>query len=337
MRIAGRDIGPSSPPYIIAEIGANHGGDLGRALRSIDAAKAVGADAVKFQAYTADTITLDCDHPSFTIKDGPWQGRRLYDLYKQCETPFEWFPMIAEHAKKLDITWFASAFDYSAVEMLDGLGVAAIKIASFELIDIPLIRYAASTHRPMILSTGMANDNEVREAAVAAGGNHALLYCISGYPAPASEANLWRLRMRGDGHVFGISDHTLGTEVPIAATALGANIIEKHFTVSRLWKTADMMFSLEPPEFKRMVDAVRLTWAACLPSTAMSEEPQRPLRRSLYVVEDMRVGELFNPCNVRSIRPGDGLPPVSINLIIGKHATRDIARGTPLTRDMVSE
>jgi len=337
MKIAGREIGPSEPPYIVAEIGANHGGELGRALRLIEAAKAAGADAVKLQAYTADTITLDCDGPGFRLTEGPWQGWNLHDLYAKCQTPFDWFPAIAAHARKVGITWFASAFDPSAIDMLVKLDVPAIKIASFELVDLPLIRYAAATGKPLILSLGMASDEEFMAAAAAAHGaldNRIFLHCISGYPTPATEANLWRI-MRGMN--IGISDHTIGIEVPVAATALGAWMIEKHLTMSHRRKTPDSMFSLEPVEFKRMTDAVRTVWQALQPSAAASEAPQRVLRRSLYAVTDIAAGEPFTPANVRSIRPGHGLPPKEIDKVLGKTAARAIARGTPLSWDLVAK
>lgn len=338
MNIAGREIGPNNPPYIVCEVGANHGGDLGRALRLIEAAKAAGADAVKFQAYTADTITLDCDGPDFRIDSGPWQGWRLYDLYKKCQTPFEWFPKIAEHARKIGITWFASAFDPTAVDMLVALDVPAIKIASFELVDLPLIRYAAATGKPLILSIGMASDNEIDEAAVAAipaFNNRIFLSCISGYPTPIKESNLWRLRSY-NGMNIGISDHTIGIEIPVAATALGVWMIEKHFTLSHRRLTPDSMFSTEPVQFADMVRAVRRTWDALQPHMPTSEASQRPLRRSLYVVADIKAGEQFTAANVCSIRPGHGLPPKEIDQVLGKTATRDIARGTALVSDMVS-
>jgi pseudaminic acid synthase len=341
MKIAGREIGPSKPPYIVAEVGANHGGELDRALRLIEAAKAAGADAVKLQAYTADTITLDCDGPGFRLTEGPWQGWNLYDLYAKCQTPFEWFPAIAAHARKVGIPWFASAFDFSAIDMLLGLDVPAIKIASFELVDLPLIRYAADTGKPLILSTGMARDSDIDDAIAVTGDNPniAILHCVSGYPTPIEQANLSRFRMmwqqmwrRFD---IGISDHTIGIEVPVAATALGACMIEKHFTMSHRRKTPDSMFSLEPIEFKRMADAVRTVWQALQPGTAASEAPQRALRRSLYAVADIAAGEPFTAANVRSIRPGHGLPPKDIDAVLGKTAARAIARGTPLAWDMV--
>jgi N-acetylneuraminate synthase len=341
MKISNRLIGPDQPPYIVAEIGANHGGDLVRALRTMEAAKAAGADAVKFQAYEAQTITIN--HPSLIIEDGPWAGQTLFELYRRCETPFYWFPRIAEFAREIGITWFASVFDHSSVDMLAELNVPAFKIASFELVDLPLIRYAAEKGKPMILSTGMADDEEVDEAVGAVRSRFnmqiAVLHCVSGYPTPESEANLpFMSDMRtllGRTVQVGISDHTTGIEVPIAATALRARIIEKHFTLNRDRATADATFSLEPKEFELMVDAVRRTWAAMQCSQSASEVSSLSLRRSLYAVADIAAGEFFTPDNTRSIRPGAGLPPKEINMVIGRTAACVIPRGTPLTWDMV--
>lgn len=341
MKIGAREIGPGHPPFIIAEIGANHGGDLKRALYMMEAAKAFGADCVKFQAYEADTITLDHGGPGFRIEDGPWAGHRLYDLYRKCQTPFGWFPKIAEHARHIGVTWFASAFDNTAVDLLVELDAPAIKIASFEIVDLPLIRHAAATGKPIILSTGMASNEEISDANWAIGPRWrhdvAFLHCVSGYPTPAHEANLGRLReFCSWGYPAGLSDHTTGTDIPIAATALGACLIEKHFTLPGL-VTEDSAFSLEPAEFAQMVRAVRSTWAALQPSRAASEQSSRPLRRSLYAVADIAAGEEFSTTNVRSIRPGHGLPPKEIDRLLGRTATRDVARGTPLASDMVAE
>lgn len=339
MKIGNREIGPGEPPYIVAEIGANHGGDLQRALRLIEAAKAAGADAVKFQAYTAETITLDSERPEFKIKDGPWQGWRLYDLYKLAQTPFAWFPQLAEHAEKVGVTWFASAFDPSAVDMLAELGAPAIKIASFELVDLPLISYAALTGLPIILSTGMATDAEIYAAANCVK-NPIVLHCVSGYPTPVWDSNLHRLRTWIDiwpATLHGLSDHTIGSDVPVAATVLGACMIEKHFTLSRDRHTPDAEFSLMPGEFRKMARAVSDIWCATRRRVAPieSEEVHRPLRRSLFAVQDIKAGELFTADNVRSIRPGDGLPPSAISHVLGYPANHDIARGTPLSWNVV--
>jgi pseudaminic acid synthase len=341
MKIGKHEIGQGHPPYIIAEIGANHGGNLERALRLIESAKAAGADAVKFQAYTADTITIDSQRDEFILKDGPWKGWKLYDLYKRCETPFGWFPRIAQHAKSCRIDWFASAFDESAVDVLDQLDSAAIKIASFEIIDLPLIKYAARTGRPLIISTGMADHEEIHEAVTMARHgfrrNVAVLHCVSGYPTPIDQARLdryWELRIHNC--PFGISDHSTGMEVPVAATALGATIIEKHFKLNDGPHSPDAAFSMEPIPFRKMADACRSIWKAMQPSSIPdSERPLRPLRPSLYAVEFIPAGERFTEQNVRSIRPGAGLPPAMLDEVLKHKAARPIKRGTPLSRDLL--
>lgn len=336
MQINGREIGPGHPPYIVAEIGGNHGGKVERAFELIDAAAACGADAVKFQCFEADTITIDCDRPEFIIESGPWMGQKLFDLYRKTQTPFHWFPDLKERAANAGITWFASVFDKSSVDLMVTLGAPAIKIASFELVDLPLIQYAAKTHKPLIISTGMAAPEEAQAAAgaVIAGHGHAsdmiFLDCVSAYPAPANEIGL--RQMHG---VAGISDHTIDPEVPIAATALGAAMIEKHFRLSFHPDTEDSAFSLDEIDFANMVRSVRLTWRAMQDSKVESEQPQRALRRSLFAVEDIAAGEVFSDANVRSIRPGHGLPPGEIARIRGRSAARAIARGEPLAWDMI--
>lgn len=343
MQIAGRPIGfETRPPYIVAEISSNHGGQLKLALELIRLAAEAGADAVKFQAYEADTITLPARRPEFFIKEGPWKGRYLHDLYAICQTPFRWFPELARCADDNGITWFASVFDRSSIDMLSRLHCPAYKIASFELVDLPLIRHVAATGKPMILSTGMASADEIHEAVLAAEPDKhdlAVLHCVSGYPTPPGEAHLgtldWLRAMYGRDCAIGISDHTTGVEVPIAATALGACIIEKHFK-SRAQKTEDAAFSLAPVAFKGMVQSVRNTWAAMQwPPRTGSEEPQRPLRRSLFAAADIEAGEIFTEANVRSVRPGDGLPPKELENVLGKKAACAIEYGTPLKWDLV--
>ncbi len=311
-----------------------------RAIELIDAAKACGADAVKFQAVTAETITLDCDRPEFRIDAGPWAGWNLFELYEKTETPFDWFPYIKARADEIGMTWFASVFDRSAVDLMDRLNAPAIKIASFELVDIPLIKYAAETGRPMILSTGMAGPLAIESALDATKpAPAALLHCVSAYPTPASEANLPRLATLR--HHFreipvGISDHG-GSEIPIAATALGASIIEKHFRLRHHPDTEDSPFSLDEEQFAAMTRGVRNTWDAMQARHGTGEESSRPLRRSLFCVADIKEGDLFSETNVRSIRPGHGAPPASIDMFIGKRAARDIARGEPARLDMIAE
>ena len=343
MKIAGREIGAGQPPYCIAEASCNHLGSLDEAKTLIRAAKISGADAIKFQAYTADTITLDCDSPDFIVKEGPWKGRRLYELYTVAQTPFEWFPALFEEAKRHGITALASVFDRTSIDLLEKLDCPAYKIASMEITDIPLIKYAAKTGKPLIISTGMASMQEIHDAipGFMKVDDLAFLHCISGYPTRFEEANLRRIHeiylsrsLWHDPHI-GISDHTLGWEVPVAATALGATIIEKHFIMSRFCGSEDAAFSLEPDEFAEMCMKVRQIWRAMQPGETKSEESSRQLRRSLYVVADMSAGEVFTEQNVRSIRPSYGLPPKNLPYILGQRAIKDIKRGTALSWSLV--
>lgn len=341
MKIAGREIGSTEPPYVIAEVSCCHGGSLERALELIDAAKTCGADAVKFQAVTADTITIDCDRPEFTIQEGPWAGRNLYKLYTETATPFDWFPILFERARKVGITIFASCFDPTSVDLMVELGAPAIKIASFEIVDIPLIRKAAATGLPLIISTGMADANEVSAAVKALEpypfNGHALLHCISEYPADPASADLLRIK-HGIRHGFidGLSDHSVGPEIPIAAVACGACIIEKHFRLSWHPDTEDSPFSLDETDFVEMVRHVRNTWAAMQPAPPDRHATHRPLRRSLFAVADIPAGAPFTADNVRSIRPGHGLPPGDIIHIIHATAARDIQRGEPMNWGMIA-
>jgi pseudaminic acid synthase len=343
--IKGRRISSEDPPYVIAEMSGNHNGDIGRALRLIDAAAAAGADAVKLQTYTADTITLDHDGPGFRLEGGLWAGRRLYDLYREAHTPWEWHPALFRHAAERGIAVFSSPFDASAIELLQSLDAPAYKIASFELVDLPLIERAARTGKPLIMSTGLATIGEIEDAVTCARGAGAkellLLHCTSGYPTPPAECNLRTLPhlAQSFGALAGLSDHTLGIEVPIAAVALGAVAIEKHFTLSRADGGPDAAFSLEAAELSALVKACRTAWEALGAidySLTPSEGKGRDLRRSLYVVADMAAGEAFGPGNLRSIRPGHGLPPKHWSQVIGRHASRAIRRGEPLDWSMVA-
>jgi len=336
MQISGRTIGCEQPPFIVAEVSCNHGGQREHALSLIRLAHEAGADAVKFQAYEASTITIESARPEFKIREGLWAGHDLHTLYRETQTPFRWFPELAEYAAEVGIIWFASVFDRSSVDMLMKLGCPAFKIASFELIDLPLIRYVAQTRKPMILSTGMANDDEITDALVYAGNEAALLHCVSGYPTPEAEANLERLQeLHSYFPLVGLSDHTVGIEAPIAATALGACIIEKHFK-PQWFKGPDAKFSLAPAAFKAMTTAVRNAWAMMQPGKRTSEEPMRALRRSLWVVREVAAGERFTSENVRSIRPGGGLAPKELDAVLGKMAASDIPRGTPLAAELIS-
>jgi N-acetylneuraminate synthase len=345
IRIGPRTIGPGHPVYIVAEISANHRQDYEEAVRLVRAAKEAGADAVKLQTLTPDTITLRSDQEPFRVGGGTlWDGRTLYDLYDETYMPWEWQPKLKGVATDLGLDLFSSPFDPTAVDFLERMGVPAYKVASFEVVDLPLIERMARTGKPILISTGMATEEEIAEAIKAArtAGAHelALLKCNSGYPAPAEEMNLrtipdMRERFRLP---VGLSDHTLGTEVPIAATCLGACIIEKHFTLSRGVPGADAAFSLEPAEFRSMVKGVRTVERALGRVTygpTAAEMKSLPFRRSLFVVEDVKAGAVFTEANVRSIRPSNGLPPRHLKEILGRKAARDIAKGTPLSWDLV--
>lgn len=342
--IAGRVIGPSHSPYFIAELSGNHKGELARAFRMIDAAKDAGADAVKLQTYTADTITIDHDGPGFLIKDGLWAGRTLYGLYQEAHTPWEWHGPIFDYAARIGIPIFSSPFDPTAVDLLEALGAPAFKIASFEIIDLPLIRYAARLGRPLILSTGMASIGEIGEAldvAREAGGPVLLLHCTSGYPTVPEDCALRTIPHMAEGFdvAVGLSDHTQGIAVPIAAVTLGATVIEKHFTLSRAEGGVDAEFSLEPAEFAAMVQACKTAFAAVGQvdyRIKPSEMSGLKSRRSLYVVEEVKGGDRLTERNIRSIRPGYGLLPKYLPEIVGRMAARDLKKGEPLAWSMVA-
>lgn len=337
--IAGRPIGPDQPPYVVAEMSANHRQDFDQAVKIIKAAAGAGADAVKLQTYTPDTITLRCDRPCFRIEGTPWAGRNLHELFQEAFTPWEWQPKLKRIAEGLGLQLFSSPFDPAAVDILQRMDVPAYKIASFELVDLPLLRRVAQTGKPIILSTGMATlaeiDEAVRTIRQAGGEQLALLKCTSAYPAPLDQMNLQTIPelARLFGVPVGLSDHTLELTVPVAAVALGASIVEKHLTLSRSNGGPDSLFSLEPHEFRAMAEAVRSARSAM--GTIFfgpSEEEQRlrRFRRSLFVVEDVRAGEPLTEKNIRSIRPADGLHPRCLEQILGRPAACDIPRGTPL-------
>jgi N-acetylneuraminate synthase len=345
--IAGRVIGPGAPPYLIAELSGNHMGELELALELLQAAKDAGADAAKIQTYTADTITIDHDGPEFRVDSGLWAGRTLHELYQEAHTPWDWHQALFAKAAEIGLPLFSSPFDSTAVELLTRLNAPAFKIASFELVDMGLIRCAAATGKPLIMSTGMANLDEIAEAvkvaraAQPASAGLALLHCTSGYPTPAGESNLQCIADLAErfGVVTGLSDHTLGIAVPVAAVALGAAIIEKHFTLTRAEGGVDAAFSLEPDEFRQMTEACRSAFDALgTPNYDLrpSEEGARKLRRSLYVVADISAGEAFTPENLRSIRPGLGLHTRYLDEILERQAAGDLQKGTPLSWDHVA-
>lgn len=344
--IAGRKIGPGEPAYIIAEMSANHNGSYDEAERIVRAAKDAGADALKLQTYTADTLTIDSDEPWFKIKGTLWDGNTLHKLYGQAFTPWEWQPKLKALADSLGLHCFSSPFDATAVDFLEKMSVPAHKVASFECVDIPLLRKIAATKKPVIVSTGMATredvDDAVRTLREAGSGPIALLKCTSAYPATPEEMNLLTIpdMAAAFGVPVGLSDHTMGHSVAVAARALGACLFEKHLTMSRKVKGPDSEFSLEPGEFKELVSAIRDTEKA-LGSVrygpAPREEASRVFRRSLFVVADMKAGDIFTDKTIRSIRPGYGLPTKHIDEVLGRRAAKAVKRGTPLSWDLVEK
>jgi len=346
ININGRMIGSGQPVYIIAEMSANHNQDFDQAVKTIHAVKASGADAVKLQTYTPDTITIDSEKEFFQIGKGTiWAGQKLYALYKKAYTPWEWQPKLKEIADDIGLDLFSSPFDHTAVDFLENMAVPAYKIASFELVDLPLIRRVARTGKPIIMSTGMATlaeiDEAVRTARKAGARQIALLKCTSAYPAPSEEMNLRTILHLAEAFQVpaGLSDHTQGIAIPVAAVALGACVVEKHFTLSRSIPGPDSAFSLEPHEFNVMVDAVRMAEKAVgsISYEATDQEAMsRVFRRSLFVVKDMAPGEVFTQENTRSIRPGHGLHPRYLETVCGRKAAQAIERGTPLSWELIS-
>lgn len=342
LSIDGRLISAERPPYIVAEVSANHNGSIDRAFQTILAAKAAGVDAVKIQSYTPDTMTIDSDSEDFRIHSGLWKGRTLYDLYGEAYTPYEWHARLFQFASDNGMTLFSSPFDETAVDLLESLNTPAYKVASFELTDLPLLRYMAATNKPMLMSTGMASSTEIGEAIEAArsGGCNeiALFHCVSSYPTPLEQMNLKAIKaLKREFNVeTGLSDHTLGNLASVAATALGASIIEKHFTLSRREGGVDSSFSLEPHEMEKLVSETRSTHSA-LGDGSFSrpeiEKENRVFRRSLYFVRDVAEGELITKAHIRRIRPGFGLEPKYHDDVIGKRATRRITRSERVTPD----
>jgi len=344
IEISGRRIGAQHSPYVIAEVSANHNGQLKNALKLIYEAKVAGADAVKLQTYRPDTITLDIDKEDFKIHGGLWDGRTLFDLYREAHMPWEWHKELFDYSRELGLTIFSSPFDASAIDLLEDLNAPAYKIASFEAVDLPLIRYAAKTGKPLIISTGLAGAEEIGEAIEAArcaGGKQlALLHCVSGYPAPAKDYNLRTVpeMAKRFGLPVGLSDHTLDITTSIASVAVGACIIEKHFTLDRRGGGPDDSFSLEPSDLKKLCVGVRDAWEAmgsacygCRPS----EEPNLKFRRSLYFVEDLKKGQVIKPSSIRSVRPGYGLSPKFMDNIVGRKVLEDVTFGTPTSFEVI--
>jgi N-acetylneuraminate synthase len=344
--INGHPIGPGLPVYVIAELSANHNHDMEQAVRLVHAAKEAGADAVKLQTYTPDTLTIRSDAEAFRVGKGSlWQGRTLYDLYNEAYMPWDWQPKLKALADSLPIDLFSSPFDPKAVDFLERMGVPAYKIASFEIVDIPLIEKIARTGKPLIISTGMATYEEIEEAVVSArkagAAQMILLKCTSAYPAPPEEMHLRTIPHLAQslGLPVGLSDHTLGIAAPVAAVALGACVIEKHFTLSRATPGPDSAFSLEPAEFKAMTEAIRTAEKAVGEisyGSSAKETANRMFRRSLFVVKSLKAGEVFTAESVRSIRPAMGLHPRCLREVLGRRASRDIPEGTPLDWSLIS-
>jgi pseudaminic acid synthase len=346
MNIAGRKIGRGYAPYIIAEMSANHNGNFNSALRLIDEAKIAGADAIKIQTYRPDTITLKSNLPDFQISEGLWSGRTLYELYAWAHTPWEWHKPLFEYSRKLEITIFSSPFDNTAVDLLEDLNAPAYKIASFEAIDLQLIKYVAQTGKPMIISTGMADSDEIQEAIVAArdGGckDLAILHCVSGYPAPPEDYNLRTIpdMIERFGLITGLSDHTLDNNTAITSVGLGASIIEKHFTLDRNGGGPDDIFSLEPEELKALCNSTKTAWQALGKvdySRKSSEIGNIKFRRSLYFTKDLNKGDVVSPNDIKSVRPGYGLHPKHFFDLIGRTLTSDVSYGTATKWSQFSE
>jgi len=338
-KIQGRHIGQKYPPFLIAELSGNHNGSIDTAFRIIEAAKVSGADAVKLQTYRPDTITLQSNRPDFQITEGPWKGYTLWDLYKWAHTPWEWHKELFDYARKLGITIFSSPFDPTAVDLLEDLGTPAYKVASFEAIDLPLIKYIAATGKPMIISTGMANAEEIQEALDAAreGGckQVALLHCVSGYPAPASDYNLKTIPDMAEryGTVVGLSDHTLDNATAVASVALGASIIEKHVTLDRNGGGPDDSFSLKPSDLAALCRDAKTAWEALGVvdyGQKSSEKGNVKFRRSLYFIKDLNKGEVITKNAVRSVRPGYGAAPKQIDEIVGMRTTSKVSAYSPV-------
>lgn len=346
MNISNRLISKSFSPYVIAELSANHNGNIEKAFQLINAAKKHGADAVKIQTYSPDTMTIDSNKEDFKIKSGLWKDYKLYDLYKDAHTPFEWHKDLFSYANKIGITLFSSPFDETAVDLLEDLGAPAYKVASFEICDIPLISYIARTKKPILMSTGMASLNEIEEAVITAknyGSKDILLFhCVSAYPAPIKEANLKNLVFLKEKFNLevGLSDHTIGNTAAIASVALGASAIEKHFTLDRSEKGPDSEFSVEPKELLELKEITHQTWLATKDSffkRSKTELENKVFRRSLYFVKDLKKGSIIQKNDIKRIRPGFGLEPKHQEKVIGKTLNKDVERGDSVSWDILDQ
>lgn len=341
----GRRIGEGEPPFIVAELSGNHNGDFDRAIRLADAAIDAGADAIKLQTYTADTLTIECDAPPFMIQEGPWAGRTLHDLYEWAHTPWEWHRPIFEHVISRGCFCFSTPFDLTSLALLEELDCPVYKIASFEIVDLPLIKAVAATGKPIVISTGMSSYQEISEALEAAWDSGCrsliLLHCVSGYPTPVDQIQAMSMQLLQDQFdvPVGISDHTLGTMVPVVCVSMGGCFVEKHVTLNRSDGGPDSGFSLEPSEFAEMANAVRQAWDILGSDHARvrpdCEIETRAFRRSLFFVKSVKAGEVISTDMIRSIRPGDGLMPKHLEDVLGGRASRDISRGTPVTWDLI--
>lgn len=344
IKIGDRKIGLDYFPYVIAEMSANHNGDINNAFKIIDMAKSSGADAVKLQTYHPDKITLNEDKPEFIIKGGLWDGQSLYDLYKSAYMPWEWHKPLFQYAERVGITIFSSPFDNSAVDLLEDLNTPAYKIASFEVVDLPLIKYVAKTGKPLIISTGMANSKEILEAVEAArdGGckELAILHCVSSYPAPAEDYNLRTLvdMQKKFGLITGLSDHTVDNTTAITSVALGASIIEKHVTLDRDGGGPDDSFSLESKELTHLCEGVRVAWKSLGKvdyGRKLSERSNIQFRRSLYFIKDMKIGDIITPDSIKSVRPGYGLPPKYFDIIVGCKMITNATKNSPVLKNNI--
>ena len=343
--INGQKIGNGNKPFIVAELSANHNGSINNALETIKKAKECGADAIKIQTYNADAMTIECDREDFLIKGGLWDGFKLYDLYKEAQTPYSWHKELFEYSKEIGITIFSTPFDEKGVDILEEMNTPLYKIASFELTDLPLIKYIASTGKPIILSTGLSSKKEIYEAIDTAKSNGCkdiiLLHCVSSYPAPIEEANLLQINQLSDtfGVPIGLSDHTLGTTVAIASVVLGACMIEKHFILDRSMKGPDSDFSINPKELRYLCEETKNVWQSLGKKTfekQKSEEKNNIFKRSIYFVKDLPKGHIIEEKDIRRIRPGFGLAPKYFDKIIGKEILRSVKRGQATSPDIIS-